>query len=480
MFSRKWGARGVLVGTASWLSTVVFAASAVAQTVETPADETLVADEIIIRGEKLSRDLNETIASVTVLDGEELVTSGEQGVYDVLEGRPNVVPQAGGSVITAVRGVDGTGSGFGFGAFLTGGWPRFTTFVDGVPQSVNFLTPLQSFGAWNVDQIEVFRGSQTTLQGRNAVAGSMYITTLDPSFTPEFRLTVDGALQPGHEGGFGRVSALATGALMGDSLAGLVSIEGTLGQSFIDFTDRTASPGFDVEKLQSYNLRGTLLFTPELVPDFTARLTYNRFDEQAPIPLDTGPGRFENIGGFNAAQLLIQGDSVALDLEYDFGGGLSIQNVFTALSQDTDQLSDSAFFQSSLEVDSLEFSNDLRLVYQGEDERTYFLLGGYFYTRERDEVDPGALALNASDQVDNYAVYGEGRFNFGGPVDFILGARYDHEEQERTGFLGPVNIGFSATSSEFLPMGGVLYHHSEDITFGATVRTGYLPGGAGA
>ncbi|MEM8685710.1 MAG: TonB-dependent receptor [Pseudomonadota bacterium] len=441
-------------------------------------------DTVVIESERVPRTITQTTTSVVVRDGEELESSGRINIFDAFEGTPNVLPQTGGGFVSAVRGIDGTGAGLGFGSFLTGGRPRFTTFIDGVPQSFAFLSPGQTVGTWGVNQAELLRGPQTTLQGRNAIAGALYVTTLDPSYTVESRLRVDGAVYPGNDGGYGRAAGLFTGPIVENNVAGLISFEGTLGESFIRFTDPLAAPSFKPEDIGSYNLRTALLFTPESLPGFRARLTYNRYDEEAPLPLVTGPGKFENNGGaFGAAAGIqqLQGDSISLQTDLDLGNGWSIGNTSTALWANTGQISNTALFQSSLTVKSSEFSSDLQLKYRGMDERNSLVLGGYVYKRDRDENDPGSVPLDAKDSVENYAVYGEGRIKLAGPFDLILGARLDQEDQKRRGTLfGIPSLDFDASSEAFLPMGGILVHFSDDITLGATVRTGYQAGGAGA
>src|SRR3546814_6901795 len=69
-------------------------------------------------------------------------------------------------------------------AFIAGSRPRINMQLDGRPLSYNEII----FGdseLWDVEQIEVLRGAQSTLQGRNAMAGTIATKTNDPTFDSE-------------------------------------------------------------------------------------------------------------------------------------------------------------------------------------------------------------------------------------------------------------------------------------------------------
>lgn len=84
-----------------------------------------------------------------------------------------------------MRGTDGTGPSQGSDAFLAGTRSRLNIQVDSRAASFNEIT-LGDLGLWDVQQVEIFRGAQSTLQGRNAIAGTMIYKTNDPTFTREY------------------------------------------------------------------------------------------------------------------------------------------------------------------------------------------------------------------------------------------------------------------------------------------------------
>src|SRR4029078_8691088 len=85
-----------------------------------------------------------------------------------------------------IRGQDTTGPTRDLPAFLGGTRPRTTLIVDG--RAVRFHeVVLCTSPLWDVERIEVFRTPQTTTQGRNSIAGAIFVTTNHPTHDWEAR-----------------------------------------------------------------------------------------------------------------------------------------------------------------------------------------------------------------------------------------------------------------------------------------------------
>ena len=167
------------------------------------------AAEIVVTGERVRRSLKDTASSVSVITRREIEAGSASDVDDVLALVPNV--QLGhGSQGPTIRGQDTTGALHDLPAFLGGNRPRTTLVLDGRRDTYNEFV----FGTapvWDVDRIEVFRTPQTTTQGQNSIAGAIFVTTSDPTFTPEARTrAIAGNL------GTGELSAMASAPLSGD------------------------------------------------------------------------------------------------------------------------------------------------------------------------------------------------------------------------------------------------------------------------
>jgi outer membrane receptor protein involved in Fe transport len=132
-------------------------------------------DDIIVTGEKANRTLQDTPASVAVTTIATIVDQNLISAYDVLERTPNLSVN-GSRTSFSIRGIDASNvSGTGDGALAS-------VYLDGavLPQTALASGPLDLY---DIAQVEVFRGPQSTVQGRNALAGAVIIRTTDPGYT---------------------------------------------------------------------------------------------------------------------------------------------------------------------------------------------------------------------------------------------------------------------------------------------------------
>ncbi len=136
-------------------------------------------EEIVVTATRRAQDLQEVPVSIVAITGEGLTTRGVQNIENLNATVPNlsVMGQAGG------LGTSGT-------SFRVRGIPNVGTYVDGIWQiSTNgFLT--EEFV--DLDRVEVLRGPQGTLFGRDSVGGALRIFTKRPD--QEFGGTFRGTL----------------------------------------------------------------------------------------------------------------------------------------------------------------------------------------------------------------------------------------------------------------------------------------------
>lgn len=153
--------------------------------------------ELVVTGEKTERSIFDTGSSVEVFDSRRIDSlPGAETVSDLMRMTANTVDVGIGNDLPTVRGVHGSGPSTGAGAFLSGTRPRLGLSLDGRALTYNE----QAYGPqslWDLDRVEVFRGPQSYIQGRNAIAGAIVMTTKDPSFEWESAI----------KGGFGNQHA---------------------------------------------------------------------------------------------------------------------------------------------------------------------------------------------------------------------------------------------------------------------------------
>ncbi|MCH5372604.1 MAG: TonB-dependent receptor plug domain-containing protein, partial [Planctomycetes bacterium] len=131
------------------------------------------------------------------------------------------------------------------------GQPPVSFRIDGVSATNNLLTTQELF---DVESIDVLRGPQGALYGRNAIGGAVLVSTRQPTSTPEFNVRLSAA-----EGRDYTLAGSASGPLGRSDVLGRVSFrvqdrDGQLQNAYLD--------NQYVDYKDSVSMRGKLLFMP--------------------------------------------------------------------------------------------------------------------------------------------------------------------------------------------------------------------------
>lgn len=203
-------------------------------------------DEIVVTSRRRDEAAQEVPIAISVIGGPVIEQSGAFNVNRVKELIPSVQLYSSNPRNTGIN-IRGIGSPFG----LTndGLDPGVGFYVDGVYYARPAVATMDFI---DIKQIEVLRGPQGTLFGKNTTAGAFNITTRKPDFTPgaDFELSY---------GNFGYVQAKAsiTGPLS-KTLAARLSFSGTQRDGVIE----NVSTGKFVNDINNLGVRGQLLFKP--------------------------------------------------------------------------------------------------------------------------------------------------------------------------------------------------------------------------
>jgi iron complex outermembrane receptor protein len=111
-----------------------------------------------------------------------------------------------------------------------------------------------TFDLVDIDQVDVLRGPQGSLFGKNTTAGAIVITTAAPTFTPQATAEVSGG-----NWGYFQAKAAVSAPIIADVLAGRFSAETTTHEGYLTNVD---NGGNHVNALQNETYRGQLLYTP--------------------------------------------------------------------------------------------------------------------------------------------------------------------------------------------------------------------------
>src|SRR5262249_21128459 len=125
---------------------------------------------VIVTGEKLQRTEADSVGSVGLRNGRQLEDTSVRTLEDVVARMANVATAHG----LTIRGVPL------YGPTSTGDSKTATVTLDGVLQE-GFGTDLTQLSVWDVEQVEVLRGPQSTNQGRNSLAGAVVLESRDPT-----------------------------------------------------------------------------------------------------------------------------------------------------------------------------------------------------------------------------------------------------------------------------------------------------------
>ncbi|WP_205509901.1 TonB-dependent receptor [Longitalea arenae] len=203
--------------------------------------------EVVITSRRRTETAQEVPIPISVVGGARVEAAGAFNVNRLKELVPTVQLYSSNPRNTTLN-VRGLGSTFG----LTndGIDPGVGFYVDGVYFARPAATTLDFI---DIEQIEVLRGPQGTLFGKNTTAGAFNITTRKPSFTP-------GATFEVSYGNFGFVQAKSsvTGGIIKDKLAGRLSFSGTQRDGVL----YNVATQKNVNDINNLGVRAQLLFTP--------------------------------------------------------------------------------------------------------------------------------------------------------------------------------------------------------------------------
>jgi iron complex outermembrane receptor protein len=220
--------------------------------------------EVTVTARHRSEDVETIPVAVSVLGGRLLEKTNSTNISQIAQ----LVPSLQFDFFNARNAnINVRGLGNNIGLANDGLEPGVGFYVDGVYYDRPATT---TFDLVDIDRIEVLRGPQGTLFGKNTTAGAINIATSAPSFSPQALAEVSG----GNYGYF-QAKASVAGPIIGDVLAGRVSVAATTREGLLT----NVYNGNKVNAYQNLTLRGQLLLAPtdafklRLIADYSKQNT---------------------------------------------------------------------------------------------------------------------------------------------------------------------------------------------------------------
>jgi iron complex outermembrane receptor protein len=453
-----------------------FATVFVAPSIAQDADDTV--DEIIVTSRYRAEKLSDVPDSITPFTLEEIERYRIERINRVASLTPNLRfsddQEVGVStlVIRGVRQNRGTGQ------------PPVSYRIDGVSATNNLLTTQELF---DLESVDVLRGPQGALYGRNAIGGAVLIATRQPTATPEFRLRFTAA-----EGQDYTLAGTASGPLAGDNLLGRFSFrvqdrEGQLRNAYLDnqYVDYKESSAF----------RGKLLFEPN--DRLTIDLRAHYLDQDGgsgyfmpgsdfylPLPPPNPPIIVDvpeyEIQSNKIGESFVRSSELSAKIDYELGWAtLTSITSFTDVDSGNDQDLDQTFVEAIdiVVIDNSEtIAQELRLV-SDDDRQLRWVAGISYFSQERfrslattflgTPVPPAAQDL----ELEDLAVFGSLSYDVSDRLELTLAFRWDEETPR------DITQGRSKTFRELQPKVSLAYNIREGLLGYVTVGKGFRAGG---
>jgi iron complex outermembrane recepter protein len=452
-------------------------------------------EAITIYGAREATTLNDTTASVGIVNARAIEDGQIRSTQDAYRRLANVLDSATVNSGFVIRGMSSEG-------FVPGGAPVGSLYVDGILQT-RYNARFGARNLWDVEQVEVYRGPQSTLSGRAAMSGAVYIKSKDPTFDKELELSST----VGSNDLVGSAFVINT-PLVEEQIA--LRISGAFDRFHADvpYTKFKNYAGFDDLTTDiSGTIRAKLLITPTEMPDTRALLTY-AYSKDRPndrlVGLYDGRGDFNNNPDTYTEFRSTEVHNVGLEITHDFSDTLRFTSqtgfqygINTRSSVDAG----TPGFVTGIwgtDDDSI-FTQELRLNYEGDrwkwvagifGSHQVFKGASHFIAEPYPDLLPGTI-YQLDDQQDrrtsNLALFGEATYEFA-PTWFVTaGGRIDYLKEKNTELnsavlhgMDPAFSGGPASFDEvnFVPKLGLSKEFGENQRVGFTYTQGFRSGGS--
>ena len=439
-------------------------------------------EDIVVTAERRETTLQDTPVSVTAMSGETLNAIGIRNLEDFQFFVPGVSITNDALAIVNIRGI-------GTSAFGVATDPSSTVHYDGVyiPRPTTSYQDL-----YDVERIELLRGPQGVLFGRNSAGGTLLITSRPPTDQLEGTLALT-------VGNYDRLTLSGTiSGPLGDGVRGRLTVL----RNRRDGIYRDPVTGRRYQNDDNYAARATVAFDPSDGLEIVLRADYSREDETGyPSVREQYPQEFRDAGAFiprNRRELAlntrpvndVEAWGLSATVNYDLGG-TTLRSISAYRGSRVAQVLDvdsTTLFLRDIAFDerSRSFTQELQLLSDSGDRLRWIL--GAFYLNERGSdqiqiIEPARrLAIPERNVTNAYALFGQATYSLTDAFRLTAGLRYSYEEKNFgfQVFVGDVLVDGARPSdswSSFTPRLVAEYDVTDDVLAYASASRGFKSGG---
>lgn len=485
-------------------------------------------EEVIVTAERRAESMQSVPVAVTAFTGEEMDAQGIVDIKGITERTPGFTMGVfnPGQPQLYIRGIGSNEDG-------AGGDQSVIVFIDEVYIG---RSAGSDFDLFDLERVEVLRGPQGTLFGKNVIGGAVSLITRKP--TEEKRMKFEGTV--------GNLDAITVRGLLSgeitENVYGKVSFSSRRRDGYVEsridefpafFPDTKVQDQHDVN---TDSIRGALRLLPSDRLEINLTANASRMDRAGPTYLAIGPGGIP----FSANNSLVPdyGDDIHENFVEDPGS--SETDIFGLTARFDYELTDSITFTSLTSYRTVESEQDWPLAtpnlaallvsggavplhitgnnnytddsdtftqefrFTGGNDKLWWIGGLYYMVEETDRFETSSVGLlfasgfsipgnfpgvDAGDDQGNettsYSIFGQFTYNITDTLAITLGGRqsYDDKEITRVGTPSPLspnrNFNFKTSNDwdAFTGKVNIEWQATDNFFLYGTVSEGYKAGG---
>ena len=465
---------------------------AAASSAQTAAPETGRLADVTVTAQKIVQPSSKTALSLTAVTGEDLRTAGATTAVGLTNLIPNVqiAPGTSGSTDISIRGIGSTNT-------TEVGDPATAFHIDGV-----YLGRPQSAGAtfYDLERVEVLRGPQGTLYGRNATAGAVNLITNKPGkkFAGEANL------------GVGNYGLYSFDGMVNAPVNNQFALRAVVSSSSRDgyLINKSATNGFGKNRDDADNLsarvHGLVTFNADTKLLLTVDTSRNKGAGPGTVPIASF---LNNTGAAQRTSLTNVNEGRRDDSSTGFAAEFTAQTrvgEFTYLGAyrtfDRNNLSSTNATTSLTNSKFSQTSHELRLASTGKSDLTW--VAGLYLFNEKGNIDatftnpalanqfgpgnPGVRFIQDPVNSKSTAVFGQATYSVTPALRLTAGLRTTSDEKSRDGrttnlaatfnapsLVNKAKVSYNQSTWKF----GADYDLARNVLVYANVATGYKAGG---